>query len=174
MVTEKPVYQRFPKAPLERRAYAFLIDFVAVWLLSSMLGGAGIFRWLVFMIAWLALRVVAVEKNQGQSLGLWAFDLKVIEYRFDRPLFADLITLMKREVLLGGLALLATIGLNIGFRNGLSLLILISPLLADGGVALADERLNQAFHDRFAGTIIIQSRRGFSLDLRIKKKYWLS
>ena len=163
---EKPTYRRFPKVPIERRAYAFLIDFVSVWLVST-LAGIGALRWLIFIIAWLILRVVVPEKNQGQTLGRWSLDIKLIDARFNR--IPDIVTLIKREAVVGGLALLAMIGLNIGLKNGISLLILISPLVADCGVALADEQLSQAYHDRLFDTIVIQTRRGFSLDLRLKK-----
>jgi hypothetical protein len=60
-------------------------------------------------------------------------------------------------------------GFQINFRNGLSMLLLNAPLLVDCLSAFVDEELNQALHDRFAQTIIIQSQRGFSLDLRLKK-----
>jgi hypothetical protein len=77
--------------------------------------------------------------------------------------------LAKREGITLFGALLATIGLNIGFSNGISLLLLISPLAADGCVALADPDLQQTLHDRLAKTMIVASRRGYSLDLRVKR-----
>ncbi|XTZ12400.1 MAG: RDD family protein, partial [cyanobacterium endosymbiont of Rhopalodia inflata] len=43
------------------------------------------------------------------------------------------------------------------------------PLLVDCGIVLGDQELNQAFHDRIAGTIMVQTNRGFSLDLRLKR-----
>lgn len=156
---------RFPKVPLERRAYAFLIDFITVWLLSSFAGTA--FQWLVFLVAWFGLRVIAVERNQGQSLGYWSLDMKVIDVKFKR--IPGILELAKREGIVGFAALLAMFGLNINFANALSMLLLITPLLVDCGLALGDEELNQAFHDRIAGTIVVQTRRGFSLDLRLKK-----
>lgn len=61
------------------------------------------------------------------------------------------------------------LGLSIGLANGISLLLLSAPLAADCGVALADQDVQQAFHDRVAQTIVIQTRRGFSLDLRLKQ-----
>ena len=168
MYPEQGLSRRFPKVPLERRAYAFLIDFLSVWLLSSFAGPA--LQWLVFIVAWLTLRVIVVEKNKGQSLGHWALDMKVIDARFNK--IPGLLELGKREGILGLAALLAMLGLNINFRNAISMILLISPLLADCGMALADEERNQAFHDRQAGTVVIQTRRGFSLDLRLKK--WVS
>lgn len=162
-------YRRFPKVPIERRASAFLIDFVTVWLISAFF--TGLLRWLVFILAWLILRVIVAERNYGQSLGRWALDIKLIDARFSKV--PSINTLIKREAITGGLALLAMIGLNINFNNGLSMLILISPLIVDGCIALTDEQYNQAYHDRLVETIVIQTQRGFSLDLRLKKWFYL-
>jgi uncharacterized RDD family membrane protein YckC len=160
------VSRRYPKVPIERRAYAFLIDFVAVWFFSSFFGNFG---WLVFIITWFVSRVIVVERNQGQSLGSWALDMKVIDGRFNK--IPNFVSLAKREGIVGLSALVAKIGLNIGLLNPISMLLLISPLLIDCGMALADEELNQAWHDRFADTIMIQTQRGFSLDLHLKKLF---
>lgn len=159
------IYTRFPKVPIERRAAAFAIDFVGVWLVSSFVTNI-LFQALVFMLLWLGLRVVLVSRNHGQSLGSWALDMKVLDAKGRMP---GLLTLAKREGLLGFCALLAKIGIGIGLTNGISLLLLISPLAVDCGVALGDAESQQAFHDRIAKTFIIQTRRGFSLDLRLKK-----
>ncbi len=160
-----PSYRRFPKVPIDRRAYAFLLDFVTVWFLSSFF--KGLIKDLVFLVIWLILRVIIVEKNKGQSLGSWSFDIKVIDLRFQRV--PGLKELTKREAILGFAAMLAMVGLNINFKNGLSMLIFITPLIIDCGLAIGDEEYNQAFHDRVSNTIIIQTKRGFSLDLRLKK-----
>lgn len=170
MYFDEPSPPRFPKVPLERRAYAFLIDFVTVWLISSMAAQNWFFQALVFIFTWFILRVIVVEKNKGQSLGRWALDMKVIDGRFRRiPCLADL---AKREAILSLASAIAMIGLNINFANVLSLILLLCPLLADGGFALADEQFQQAFHDRIAGTLVIQTKRGFSLDIRLRK-LWL-
>lgn len=153
-----------PQVTAEKRAGAFLLDFVVVWLLSSFFAGLG--QTLVFLFAWFALRTILVETNQGQSLGRWAFNQKVIDARFNRV--PGLLPLAKREGVVGLAALLAMIGLNLAFVNPLSTLILILPLLADCGVAFADE-LDRAFHDRLADTIVIPARRGFSLDLKLRQ-----
>jgi uncharacterized RDD family membrane protein YckC len=163
----EPIYNRFPKVPIERRTAAFVIDFLGVWLVSSFVPSM-LFQMLVFMLLWLGLRVLMVSSNQGQSLGRWALDIKVLDAKGKIP---GLITLAKREGIVGFCALLAMIGLRIGLANGISLLLLISPLAADCGVAFADAEAQQAFHDRIAKTFIIQSRRGFSLDLRLKKLF---
>jgi uncharacterized RDD family membrane protein YckC len=163
-------YRRFPKAPLERRVGAFLIDFILVWLLSSMATGNILLQFLTFFLGWFGARVLVVENNQGQSIGTWCLDLKVIDLRYRKV--PALVDLAKREAIVGFGAFLATIGLNINVLNPLSMLLLLTPLTIDCCVGLADDRLSQAFHDRFANTTIIQTRRGFSLDLRLKKLYY--
>ncbi len=160
-----PTDRRFPKVPIDRRAYAFLLDFVTVWFLSSFF--KGLLKDLIFLGIWLILRVIIVEKNKGQSLGSWSFDIKVIDLRFLRV--PGLKELMKREAILGFAAMLAMVGLNINFKNGLSMLIFMTPLIIDCGLAIGDEEYNQAFHDKISNTIVIQTKRGFSLDLRLKK-----
>jgi len=153
--------------PIERRAAAFLIDFVGVWLVSSLLGFNLFAKVIVFLLSWSPLRVAVVFNNQGQSLGRWALDMKVLDAHDTK--IPRLLTLAKREGILGFCALLATLGLNIGLANGISMLLLMFPLLADCGIALTDEGTRQAFHDRVAQTIVIQTRRGFSLDIRLKR-----
>jgi len=165
MSSEPENRRRFPAVPIDRRTFALLIDFVAVWLVSSFITVA-VVRWLVFLITWLALRVVAVEKNQGQSLGRWALDMKIIELRSKR--IPDLMTLAKREGIVGGAALLAMIGFNLFFINPFSTLLLVTPLFGICIVAASDEEYGQALHDRITGTVIVETRRGFSLDLRLK------
>jgi uncharacterized RDD family membrane protein YckC len=163
-------YRRFPKAPIERRAGAFLIDFICVWLLSSMAAGNIFLQLLTFSIGWFAARVVVVDKNQGQSVGTWCLDLKVIDLQSRKV--PTLVDLSKREAIVGFGAFLAMLGLNINFINPISMLLLVMPLTIDCCVGLADDRLAQAFHDRFTNTTIIQTKRGFSLDLRLKKLYY--
>jgi hypothetical protein len=119
------------------------------------------------LVVWSIGRIAIVDRNEGQSLGSWAFDIKVLDSRFNRV--PDLVTLAKREAVLGLAAMLAMSGIQINVNNGLSMLLLLTPLLIDCGFAFADEDLNQALHDRLAQTIIIQTKRGFSLDLRLKK-----
>ncbi|PSO77404.1 MAG: hypothetical protein BRC44_13505 [Cyanobacteria bacterium QS_4_48_99] len=168
MNSEQSAAKRFPKVPIQRRAYAFLIDFATVWVVSSLVGIVT-FQLLVFLIGWLGLRVFAVSKYKGQSLGSWAFDMKVIDARFNK--IPDLTTLSKREGITGVGAFLAMIGLNYGLPNVLSLLLLISPLVADFVVAVADEQRQQAFHDRIVNTVVVPTKQGFSLDVRIRKTF---
>ncbi|MFM6077685.1 MAG: RDD family protein, partial [Dolichospermum sp.] len=108
MYDETPT-PRIPLVPLDRRAYAYLLDFVAVWLLSSFVTGWG--QLFVFLGIWWGWRVVTVEVNQGQSVGHWAFDMKVIDWRSRR--IPGILELTKREGLLGGASWLAMVGLNI-------------------------------------------------------------
>jgi uncharacterized RDD family membrane protein YckC len=108
------------------------------------------------------------DRNYGQSLGRWAMDIKIVSPDYNRV--PSLAILIKRESLIGALAMIAMIGLQYyNVRNGVATLLLISPLLGDCLMALGDEDYNQAFHDQFVDTIIVQTRRGFSLDLRLKK-----
>ena len=161
---EEKIYRRFPKVPIERRIGAFAIDFVTIWFVSIFFGAAW---WLIFLLCWLVMRVFFVANNQGQSLGRYALDMKVINYRFNRV--PDLITLAKREGMAGFLAMLASWGLIINFNNGIAMLLLATPLLVDCIPAVFDEDLDRAFHDRLAETIVIQTPRGYSLDIRLKK-----
>jgi hypothetical protein len=159
--------RRYPKVPIDRRVGAFAIDFLTVWFISAFFASNLLLQWLVFLFAWLICRVVIAEKNQGQSLGRWALDTQVIDSRFSR--LPDLMTLGKRELILGCGAALAIAGLQINVRNGLSMLLLLAPLAIDCSLAFLDEENNLAFHDRVAETLMIQTERGFSLDLRLKK-----
>jgi uncharacterized RDD family membrane protein YckC len=163
--------RRLPKVPIERRCIAFAIDFLIIWLFSLPFGantpGIPIAQILVFIIAWLALRVILVARNQGQSVGRWALDMKVVDPKYRKT--PGLFELCKREGILGFAAVLAMVGLTIGLANGISLLLLISPLAVDCGVAFADAEWQQAFHDRVGRTCIVQTRRGYSLDIRVKK-----
>ena len=162
----KPDYRRYPKVPIERRAGAFVIDFLSVWFISAFFASNLFIQLLVFIPAWLILRILIVEKNRGQSLGAWLFDIKVIDPRFNR--IPDLLSLSKRELMAGGGAALAIIGLQ-NFSNGLAMLFLLTPLAVDCSLALIDEETNLAGHDRVAQTFMVQTERGFSLDLRLKK-----
>lgn len=168
MYSEEIQYRRSPKAPLDRRAYAFLIDFIAVWIISSLVTNIFL-EFIVFSLLWLILRVIVVDKNKGQSLGRWAMDLKITDARLNRlPLLLDL---TKREGIIAMVAFLTMIGLKVNFADFLLMALFCTPLIADGVTALTDDEYNQTFHDRVSGTIIIQTKRGFSLDLRVKKWY---
>jgi hypothetical protein len=169
--SEESSPRRFPKVPLDRRAYAFLIDFVSVWFLSSFASNAPLLQFLLFLGIWFALRVLVVIQNKGQSLGRWALDMKVIDARWKR--LPGIVELTKREAIVGTAAALTMVGANAAFSNPLTLILLSSPLLADCGMAIGDEQFYQSFHDRVGDTLIIQTRRGFSLDLRLKKLWYL-
>lgn len=161
-------YTRFPRVQIWRRGVAFGIDFFVVWLLSSLLGGGlpgfQFAQVVVFVLAWFGLRVLVVYRNQGQSLGRWALDMKVFDAQLGK--LPGLQALCKREAITGFCTLLAAIALsnltNAGF------ILLVVPLAIDCAIALSESN-RQAFHDRIARTIIIPSRRGFSLDLKMER-----
>ncbi|MDB9312867.1 RDD family protein [Spirulina sp. CS-785/01] len=162
----RPVPKRFPRVPAERRFWAFVIDFVLTWLVSSFVGN-WFFQGLVFLVLWGVNRVVVVDRNEGQSLGSWCMDIKVLDLQYRKV--PDIFMLAKREGVLGGLALLAMAGFNVFFLNPFSTLLLVSPVIIDCGIAYADDDWNQTFHDRLVGTVKIQTQRGISLDIQVRR-----
>jgi len=150
---------------MDRRVAAFAIDLSAASLLSLLLGGS--LYPVIFSLAWLGLRIILVAKNKGQSLGRWALDMKIADPRFKS--IPGVTALVKREALTGLGSLLVLIGLvNLSPTNGWILVAPI-PLLVDCGFAFVDNDYRQAFHDRIASTVVIQTRRGYSLDIKLKK-----
>ncbi|MDF5708691.1 MAG: RDD family protein [Nostoc sp. S4] len=174
MTIERVPQKHYPKAEIERRGMALGLDFLGVWLISSLVGGSNIgiqfVEILVFVILWLVLRVLVVYNNQGQSLGRWAFDLKVLEVEDGQVIsrIPDLQALVKREAIVGLGALLVSIALS-NIRANPTAILLVFPLAIDCGTALSDAQMQQALHDRYCGTFIVSSRRGYSLDIKIKK-----
>ncbi len=159
----EPFYKRRPKVPIWRRASALVVDVLPVWLLSLLLGK----NLILILVIWIGLRVVLVSYNQGQSLGRWAFDMKVIDERRGRS--PGIVELAKREGLTGLGVSLAIIGITSLSPIAAQYLLLVVPLVADCGIAYFDELKQQAFHDRLAGTVVVPTRRGYSLDLKIKR-----
>lgn len=170
MTIERIPPPNYPRVEFGRRITAFGIDFLIVWLVSSLLGtsslGIQFLQILVFAIAWLVLRVVVVYNNQGQSLGRYALDMRVLAVEGGRV--PDLQTLLKREAIIGAGALLLAIALSNIIRNPTAILLIL-PLAIDCGTAVSDTQLRQALHDRYARTIIVSARRGYSLDIKIKR-----
>lgn len=165
MNSDAPDYR--PKVPLERRAAAFCIDLLVVGLLSSLLSNNSVVRSIIFILLWMGMRVIWVTKNQGQSLGRWALDMRVVDLRLNRT--PSMYELGKREGILALCAALTVVGIGGLTSRNASVLILLLPLALDVCVALIDsERHPQAFHDRVAQTIIVGSRRGYSLDIKLQ------
>lgn len=160
---------QLPRAPLARRVAAFCIDTGAIWLLSALLSNNWFLATLFFIAFWLVIRVLLVAKNQGQSLGRWALNLKVWDARYQRT--PGIVELSKREGLLAVAAVLAVRGVS-GLTSGnAAVLLLFLPLFLDWVVALVDtERYQQAFHDQVSKTLVIGAMRGYSLDLKLR---WL-
>lgn len=166
LYVQPPASTRLPKGGIWQRGVALGIDFVVVWLPTSILSGNQWVQGLVFLVGWLGLRVLLVAWNQGQSLGHWALDMKVVEPKFGKV--PGLAELSKREGITGLGALLTMFALgNLG-RN-LGMLLLVLPLVGDCAIALSDRALRQAFHDRVAQTLVIYTHRGYSLDRKIKR-----
>ncbi|NJL10982.1 MAG: RDD family protein [Calothrix sp. SM1_7_51] len=172
MAIEKTSQKYFPKAEVGRRAMALGTDFLAVWVLSSLLGslafGVQLAQILIFILVWFLLRVLLVYNNQGQSLGRWAFDMKVLEADRERGRIPSLLALTKREAIIGAGALGVSIALSNLSQNP-TVILLVIPLVIDCSTAFSDREFKQALHDRFAGTMIVSSQRGYSLDIKVKR-----
>jgi uncharacterized RDD family membrane protein YckC len=170
MTIERVPPKQFPKVEFGRRAMATGIDFLIIWVVSSLLGGSQlgiqIVQIFVFIVSWAILRVIVPSNNQGQSLGRYAFDIKVLEVESGK--IPDLQTFLRREGILCLSALLVSITLSNIIRNPTAILLLI-PLAIDCGAAFSDTQFRQTLHDRFAKTMVISSRRGYSLDIKVKR-----
>jgi len=157
-----------PKAPIGHRAAAFSIDAIAVWLPSLLVGTNPIVHTVFFILLWLTMRVAVARKNQGQSLGRWALNLKVADTRLKR--IPGVQELCKREAVLGTCAALATAGIGGLTSTNAAVLLLLLPLAIDCSPAFTDtDRFPQAFHDRLAGTIVVGTRRGYFLDIKVRR-----
>jgi len=156
----------YVEVPMDRRILAFAIDFFTTAFVSL---GAGSAYIVIFLLVWYGMRVVAVAMNQGQSLGRWAVNIKVVDPRQRR--IPGLLELFKRETIAGVGSLFVVIGLaNFSPVNAWVLFTPI-PLLADCCLAFGDPDYRQAFHDRVIGTMMAQTRRGYALDLKLKNLF---
>lgn len=166
----EPTWMRMPRAKIWRRGVASVIDFALAWVVSvvGIAPGAGlqIGQWFVFALSWLVLRVIVTSKNQGQSPGHWAMDMMVIRVKSGKV--PDLQALVKREGALGLGALLVLISLT-QLNWGFVVLVLAAPLAVDCGVAFGDSLRRQTLHDRWVQTVVVQTYRGFSLDLKVRR-----
>lgn len=159
---------QFPIADIRRRVGAAAIDFILVWLTSSLigatLGGAAFIYWFVFLAGWYILRVLIVLNNQGQSPGHWALDMKVVDEYSGRMPSQE--WLLRREGAVGFVGSLFLVGLQ---SQGLSSLIFVMlfPLGFDVWLASTDRQLGQTLHDRWGQTVVINTLRGYSLDARL-------
>jgi uncharacterized RDD family membrane protein YckC len=170
MSIERIPPKQYPRVDFQRRAAAWTIDFFGAWLASSFFGngsiGIQLLQIFVFIFLWLILRVLVPYNNQGQSLGRWALDIKVLEA--ERGRIPDLLMLGKREGIVGFGAVLASTALNNIMQNPAAILLVI-PLAIDCAAAFGDTMFRQALHDRYADTMVVSSRRGYSLDIKVKR-----
>ncbi|MBV9388986.1 MAG: RDD family protein [Chroococcidiopsidaceae cyanobacterium CP_BM_ER_R8_30] len=171
--TNKSTLVRVPKVQLWRRSVAFLIDFICTWILSVLLGSQSptvyVAQAFVFAVIWLSLRVLLAYWNQGQSLGRWLLNLRMLDAQLKGVIYLP--DLARREVVTGFGTLLVLIALSdIQISNFVAFLLLI-PLAIDCGFIFLDRQRPRALHDRLAGTVIVATHRGFSLDLKIKRLF---
>ncbi|MEM9136728.1 MAG: RDD family protein [Cyanobacteria bacterium P01_F01_bin.42] len=162
---------QMPIADLRRRVGAAAIDFILVWLTSALigssLGGAAFVYWVVFLGGWYALRVFIVLNNQGQSPGHWALDMKVVEEYSGRMPRQE--WLLRREGAVGFVCSLFLVGLQ-GQNLGSLIFVLALPLGVDFWMGSTDRRLRQTLHDRWGRTVVINTARGYSLDLKLTRR----
>ncbi|MBO3461633.1 RDD family protein [Aetokthonos hydrillicola Thurmond2011] len=170
MTIERTTPQQYPRVDFRRRAMAASTDFLGVWLVSSTFLsnqlGIQVVPILIFIVGWVISRVMVPYINQGQSLGRWAFDIKVLEFQQAR--LPDLQALFKREGIVGSCALLISIALN-NIVHYPTAILLVIPMVIDCGAAFYDTQMRLALHDRYASTVIVSSRRGYSLDIKVKR-----
>jgi uncharacterized RDD family membrane protein YckC len=160
-----PAY--YPKVPIWRRGAALAIDFVAIGMLSLLLARSVAALSFLFILGWLAMRVILVSKNRGQSLGRWALDMKVVDARIGGT--PTLLELSKREAVLGLGSMLLLLGL-MNFSPGTAwAMFFFIPVAADCSLAWVDQEQQRAFHDQISRTRVVQTRRGYSLDLKLKR-----
>jgi uncharacterized RDD family membrane protein YckC len=158
--------RRYVRVPMDRRIAAFAVDFGAVSCVS-LLGGSGFA--LLFLILWLGMRVIGVSMNRGQSLGRWAFDIKLVDPKYRA--IPGLKELFQREAMTGLGSVFILMGLvNFSPANAWVLITPV-PLLVDCGFAFADPDYRQAYHDQIARTMMVQTKRGYSLDIKLKKLF---
>ncbi len=163
------IIPQLPKAPLSRRVAAFSIDAGVIWFLSAIISNNWFTFILFFMVLWIIIRVLMAYKNQGQSIGHFALDMKVLDTRYQRT--PGILELSKREGVLALAGSLAMVGISNLTSGNAAVLLLIMPLFLDFTVALVDlERYQQAFHDRVSQTIVVGTMRGYSLDIKLR---WL-
>lgn len=158
----------YPRVPTWRRSAALGVDFALVWLLCAVISAKGLVLFVLFALSWFACRVFVVYKNQGQSLGRWVFDIRVLDPQFNRT--PNVLELTKREATIGLALFFALLGLNSLASGNAGVSLFIIPILIDGGAVLFDtSRYPQTVHDRLSQTIVVGSRRGYSLDIKIRR-----
>ncbi|MFS8119671.1 MAG: RDD family protein [Microcoleus sp.] len=161
-----------PKVSFRRRAAAFCIDVSAVGLPSLLLGTNFIVKAIIFVLLWMIMRVAIVRKNQGQSLGRWLLGMRVVDTKYQRTPAVQ--QLCKREALLGILTASYLVGLSATSHYNASIdsirNMLMWPFLFNGMfVSLSSTRFPQALHDRLGGTIVVGTRRGYCLHLKVRR-----
>lgn len=164
-MTRLPAQRPVP-VPLWRRGAALGLDALGVGLISSFMGG-GWASFIVFTVGWLGMRVALVSRNRGQSLGRWAMDMRILDSnRGGTPTLQDL---TKRELGLGVATFFAFWGITHLSPTTAWALLLLIPLGIDASFAINGPEWGLTLHDRFARTFIVESRRGYSLDMKVQK-----
>jgi uncharacterized RDD family membrane protein YckC len=126
----------------------------------GVLAGAGLF--LLYLVNWVVSGFLygaydhLMHARSGQTLGKMAMKIRVATVD-GRPLSQQV--LLRRSAAYPGVFVL--IGLLAGLSWSaatLGVLLAIGLSLADGIPIITDQRLHQALHDRFAGTVVIKAQ----------------
>ena len=165
----EPAYYGMRLGLVGQRIFAFTIDFLACSFVSQFIEAffniKGGLRLFVFTLVWFFIRVFFASSNQSQSWGHFALSLKVVDMSNGRPVGA--IELARREgIIFFPLFFLVLSVQDFNYQTALPL-FLAMPLVVDIAFAFADSRKRQALHDRFAGTIVVMSKRGWQLDQKL-------
>lgn len=165
-------YNQLPIADIRRRTGAAAIDFLLSWAISSFVGGAlgglAFGYWSIFLASWYGMRVLLVLNNQGQSPGHWALDMKVVQEESGRMPRQE--WLLRREGSIGFACSLFLVALQNQSLSAL-LFVLVIPIGFDFWLASTDQRLGQTLHDRWGRTVVINTLRGYSLDVKLRQRF---
>jgi len=168
----EPAYNRLNLAQVPPRIGSFTIDFCACSfigkLIESLLGitensSVGL---VIFAIVWMSDRVLIAGNNQGQSLGRWLVSLKTVDMNYGKS--AGTIELFKRELIV--FPFLALLLVASQYPTSAALFAVI-PLIVDAVFAMVDSRKIQTLHDKVGGTIVVVTRRGFQIDIKLAKVF---
>jgi uncharacterized RDD family membrane protein YckC len=135
--------------------------FVPLFAFSAYRGIAGPVFFLVYVVSWVVSGVLFaaydyfLHARSGQTLGKMALRIRVATVD-GRPLSQQV--LLRRSAAYPGVFALIGVLAGLSWSAGaLGTLLAVGLSLADGIPVITDQRLHQALHDRFAGTVVIKA-----------------
>ena len=137
------------------------IVLVPVFAFSAYQGMAGPVLFLAYLASWVVSGVLFaaydyfLHARTGQTLGKMALRIRVVTVD-GRPLSQQV--LLRRAAAYPGVFALIGVLAGLSWSAGaLGTLLAVGLTLADGIPVITDQRLHQALHDRFAGTVVIKA-----------------